>query len=199
MGVVYLARDMKLDRRVAIKTLPPHLASDPVIRERFLREARTAGALSQQNIVPIHRADELDGQVFFVMGYVAGESLAHRIRELGRIDPREVVRELRDVADALGYAHTRGVVHRDVKAENILIDAATGRALVTDFGIARGADMASTEPGRVVGTAQFMSPDEVKSLHLDDVDNYQKRLYFWQDVPRRSKYTEIWNDVKAAQ
>src|SRR5476649_2415203 len=132
MGVVYLARDLKLDRRVAIKTLPPHLGADPVVRERFLREARTAGALSQQNIVSIHRADELAGQVFFVMGYVDGDSLAQRIRARGRLDPVEVVRVLRDVADALDYAHARGIIHRDVKAENILLYSTTGRAMVTD-------------------------------------------------------------------
>ena len=79
MGVVYLARDVRLDRHVAIKTLPPHLATDPTVRERFLREARTAGALSHQNIVPIHRADEIAGHVFFVMGFVDGESMAQHI------------------------------------------------------------------------------------------------------------------------
>ena len=84
MGVVYLARDVRLDRRVAIKTLPPHLANDPIVRERFLREARTAGGLSHQNIVPIHRADEIAGHVFFVMGFVDGDSMAQRIRALGR-------------------------------------------------------------------------------------------------------------------
>ena len=83
MGIVYLARDVRLDRRVAIKTLPPHLANDPIVRERFLREARTAGGLSHQNIVPIHRADEIAGHVFFVMGYVDGDSMAQRIRALG--------------------------------------------------------------------------------------------------------------------
>src|SRR5512142_2900249 len=117
MGIVYLARDLRLDRRVAIKTLPPHLAKDPIVGERFLREARTDGRLSHQNIVPIHRADEIDGHSFFVMGFVDGESLAQRIRQRGRIDPREVVRALRDVADALAYAHEHGVIHRDVKAE----------------------------------------------------------------------------------
>ena len=98
MGIVYLARDVRLDRRVAIKTLPPHLANDPIVRERFLREARTAGGLSHPNIVPIHRADEIAGHVFFVMGFVDGDSMAQRIRALGRLDEREVVRELRDVA-----------------------------------------------------------------------------------------------------
>src|SRR4051812_37298016 len=162
MGIVYLARDLKLDRRVAIKTLPPHLASDPIVRERFLREARTAGKLSHQNIVPIHRADELDGRVFFVMGLVDGESLAQRVRDRGRIDPPEVLRELRDVANALGYAHAHGVIHRDVKAENILIDARTGRAMVTDFGIARLAEAGPlTSTGQVVGTVYYTSPEQV--------------------------------------
>jgi len=123
MGVVYLARDLRLDRHVAIKTLPPHLATDHVVAERFLREARTAGRLSHQNIVPIHRADELGGRPFFVMGFVDGESLAERIRARGRIDPREVMRHMRDVADALRYAHEHGVIHRDIKAENILIES----------------------------------------------------------------------------
>src|SRR5678815_1255887 len=156
MGIVYLARDLRLDRRVAIKTLPPHLAGDPIVRERFLREARTAAKLSHQNVVPIHRSDELGGRVFFVMGFVDGESLAQRVRERGRIDPAEVVRELRDVASALAYAHAHGVIHRDIKAENILLDANTGRAMVTDFGIARLAEAAPlTSTGQVLGTVYY--------------------------------------------
>jgi len=94
MGVVYLARDLKLDRPVAIKTLPPHLAGDPHIRERFLREARTAAALSHPNIVPIYRADEIDGHVFFAMGYVDGESVAEQIRAAQRLDPRVVLQRV---------------------------------------------------------------------------------------------------------
>jgi eukaryotic-like serine/threonine-protein kinase len=168
MGIVYLARDVKLDRLVAIKTLPPHLATDPVVRERFLREARTAGALSHPNIVAIHRADEIDGQVFFVMAYVDGSSMAQRIRERGRIHAPEVLRELRDVAEALGYAHTRGIIHRDIKAENILIDGATDRALVTDFGIARLAEAAPlTSTGQVLGTVYYLSPEQVTGDVVD--------------------------------
>jgi serine/threonine-protein kinase len=168
MGIVYLARDLKLDRQVAIKTLPPHLAMDPVVRERFLREARTAGRLSHPNIVPIHRADELDGHVFFVMGFVDGESLAQRIRDLGRLDPREVRRILRDVAGALGFAHDHGIIHRDVKAENILIERSTGRALVTDFGIARLAEAAPlTSTGQVLGTVYYLSPEQVSGEPVD--------------------------------
>jgi serine/threonine-protein kinase len=168
MGIVYLADDLKLDRRVAIKTLPPHLAGDPLVRERFLREARTAGSLTHPNIVPIHRADELSGHVFFDMGFVDGESLAAQMAERGRISAPDVVRILRDVADALAYAHARGLVHRDVKAENILIDAGSGRALVTDFGIARLAEATPlTSTGQVLGTVYYLSPEQVTGDHID--------------------------------
>lgn len=168
MGIVYLARDLKLDRLVAIKTLPPHLSGNSDVRERFLREARTAAHLSHPNIVPIHRADEIGGQVFFVMGYVDGDSLAQRIQATGRPPFAETVAQLRDVALALGYAHARGVVHRDVKAENILIDRATGRAVVTDFGIARLAESKQlTATGQVLGTVHYMSPEQVTGEAMD--------------------------------
>jgi serine/threonine-protein kinase len=168
MGVVYLARDLKLDRLVAIKTLPPHLAGNADVRERFLREARTAAHLSHPNIVPVHRADEIGGQVFFVMGYVEGESLAQRIQEQGRPPFAGTISQLRDVALALGYAHARGVIHRDVKAENILIERATERALVTDFGIARLAESKPlTATGQVLGTVHYMSPEQVTGDAVD--------------------------------
>ena len=101
MGMVYLARDKRLDRLVAIKTLPPHLATDVAIQERFLRETRTAGAMAHPNIVPIHGADEIDDHVFFVMAYVDGESLATRIRVRGTLDATTAARHLRDVAAAM--------------------------------------------------------------------------------------------------
>jgi serine/threonine-protein kinase len=168
MGVVYLARDIRLDRAIAIKTLPAHLASDLAVRERFLREARTAGALSHPNIVPIHRADELAGHVFFVMGYVDGESLAQRVRAGGPLPPGDVLSVLRDVALALGYAHANRVVHRDVKAENILLDRRSGRAMVTDFGIARVAEAAPlTATGHVLGSVHYMSPEQVAGEPVD--------------------------------
>lgn len=168
MGVVLLARDLRLDRMVAIKTLPQHLADDPVIRERFLREARTAAALSHPRIVPIHHAAESDGTVYFIMGLVDGGSVAHHVRELGRLPPEVCVPIITDVAEALGYAHGRGVVHRDIKAENILIDGSTGRAMVTDFGIARLAEAAPmTATGTVLGTVHYMSPEQVSGDRLD--------------------------------
>ena len=168
MGIVFLARDLKLERLVAIKTLPPTLAADDVIRARFLREARTAAALSHPNIVPIHRADSIGGTVFFVMGFVDGPSMAQLLREGGPLTPRTAISMLYDVADALKYAHAGGVIHRDVKAENILIDRASSRAMVTDFGIARVAEAAPlTATGTVLGTVHYMSPEQVAGDAVD--------------------------------
>jgi predicted Ser/Thr protein kinase len=168
MGVVFLARDLKLDRHVAVKALPAYLADDERVRERFLREARTAARLSHPNIVPIHRADEIDGRVFFVMGYVDGQSLAQRVAERGPLPPTEVTPLIRDVAEALQEAHLHGIVHRDVKAENILIDRRTGRAMVTDFGIARVLEAAPlTATGLMLGTVHYMSPEQVVGEDVD--------------------------------
>src|SRR5207248_1502786 len=138
MGVVYLARDVQLDRDVAIKVLPADLAHAESARERFLREARMAASLSHPHIVPIHRVSEAGGFVFFVMSYVEGETLGERLRTRGPLPPADATRVLREVAWALAYAHGRGIVHRDVKPDNILLEQGTGRALVTDFGIAHG-------------------------------------------------------------
>ncbi len=168
MGVVYLAHDLQLHRDVAIKTLPPHLAVDSQVRARFLREARTAAALSHPNIVPIYSAAERDGVVYFSMAYVNGDSLAERIARHGPLSPDDVVALLEQLAAALGAAHARGVVHRDVKAENVLLDGQTGRAMVTDFGIAR---VTETQPltatGTVLGTVHYMSPEQVSGETLD--------------------------------
>ena len=168
MGVVYLARDVQLDRHVAIKVLPTHLAEQPESRQRFLREARTAAGLSHPNIVPIHRVGEAGGFVFFVMSYVAGHTLGERLRSSGALPAAEAMRILREVSWALAYAHGHGIVHRDVKPDNILLEEGSGRALVTDFGIAHvGSATLSTDPGKIMGTAQFMSPEQAMSETVD--------------------------------
>jgi hypothetical protein len=168
MGVVYLAREVRLDRLVALKVLPPHLAADPLIRERFLREARTAAQLSHPNIVPIYRAEEVEGFAYFAMGYIEGENLAERVRDRGPLPPVEVVRVLREAAWAVAYAHARGVIHRDVKAANIMVERGSNRTVVTDFGIARDADAPSiTGSGEVLGTLHYMSPEQASGQPLD--------------------------------
>jgi hypothetical protein len=166
MGIVYLAREVVLDRLVAIKALPADMTARDDIRERFLREARTAASLSHPNIVPIHRVSEAGGIPYFVMTFVSGETLGERLRARGPIGPTLLTRILRDVALALGYAHGRGVIHRDVKPDNILIEEGSERSMVTDFGIARvAAD--SEEDGRVMGTAHFMSPEQAMGEPVD--------------------------------
>jgi serine/threonine-protein kinase len=163
MGIVYRAKDRRLKRTVAIKLLPPELAFRSEIKTRFLREAETAAQLSHPNIVPIYSVDEAEGLVFFVMAYVDGENLAKRVHDRGVLPTDEVRRILRDVADALAYAHERGVVHRDIKPDNIIISAETGRPMVTDFGIARAVsegDNRLTATGMAIGTPAYMSPEQ---------------------------------------
>jgi eukaryotic-like serine/threonine-protein kinase len=163
MGIVYRAKDRRLKRTVAIKILPPELAFRSDIKTRFLREAETAAQLSHPNIVPIYTVDETEGLVYFVMAYVDGENLAKRIFERGVLPTDEVRRIVRDVADALAYAHERGVVHRDIKPDNIIIAVQTGRPMVTDFGIARAVsdgDSRLTATGMAIGTPAYMSPEQ---------------------------------------
>src|SRR5213595_2278214 len=129
MGIVYLARDVQLDRDVAIKVLPMHLARFTTARERFVQEARMAAGLSHPHIVPIHRVGQAGGFVFFVMSYVEGETLGERLRTRGPLPPAEAARVMREVAWALAYAHGRGIVHGDIKPDNLLLETGSGRAL----------------------------------------------------------------------
>ena len=162
MGSVYLARETALDRLVAVKVLPPDVAGDPESRERFRREARTAARLTHPHIVPLHAFGEGDGLLWFVMGYVAGETLAAKLERTSRPDPDLARRVLGEVALALDHAHGLGIVHRDVKPENILIDGATGKALLADFGVARAGTGSTTltTAGALVGTPLYMSPEQ---------------------------------------
>jgi serine/threonine-protein kinase len=162
MAVVYRAKDRRLRRKVALKVLPPELAFRDDVKRRFLREAEMSAQLSHPNIVPIYTVDETDGIVYFAMGLVEGETLAQQLARDPRPSVDTVRRLLREVAGALDYAHARHVVHRDVKPDNILIEAASGRALVSDFGIARAAegDQKLTVTGIAVGTPAYMSPEQ---------------------------------------
>jgi serine/threonine-protein kinase len=173
MGVVYLAREVRLDRPVAIKVLPPVMASNPKLRERFLREARTAAKLSHPNVIPIFAVEELGEFVFFVMAYVEGETLTERVRRRGPLPPSDAARVLRDVAWALAHAHGQGVIHRDVKPDNILLEN-TGRVLVADFGIAGVvAGAGGLVSDEVIGTPEFMSPEQA----LGEVVDARSDLY----------------------
>ena len=164
MGVVYRARDERLQRRVAIKVLPPELAFQQDIRERFTREAQTAARLSHPHIVPIHSVGEGQGLVYFVMGYVDGESVAARIRRRGNLPVEEARRIMMETADALSAAHAMSVIHRDIKPDNILLEGTRGRVMVTDFGIAKALSGTSgatlTGIGVAIGTPAFMSPEQ---------------------------------------
>ncbi len=172
MGAVYLVRDLALDRPVALKVLPPAFATDPSLRERFLRETRTAASFSHPNIVPVHGVEDRPGLLAFTMGFIEGESLADRVERSGPLDTRGMVRLLLDVAYGLAYAHGRGVVHRDIKPDNIMIERATGRALLMDFGISRPIASRPDAPGltrvgEVVGTPEFMSPEQATGDFVD--------------------------------
>jgi len=162
MGVVFLAREVALDRFVAIKLLPPTLAT-PELVVRFLQEARTAARLAHPHIVPIHAVEQVQDLVFFVMGYIPGMTLAQRVHHHGPLSAPEVARLIQEVAWALAHAHQQGVVHRDIKPENILLERGTGRAIVTDFGIARLQEVTpGVEAGRLIGTARVVAPEQAE-------------------------------------
>ena len=162
MGAVYLAREPALDRQVAIKVLPPERAESGDLRERFKREARTAAQLSHPHIVPLLTFGEADGLVYFVMGYVDGETLTHRLQREGPLSAGEAVRVLTELAQALSYAHSRAVVHRDVKPDNVLLEQPRSIVRLTDFGIAKqhAGRPSLTAAGAVIGTPLYMSPEQ---------------------------------------
>ena len=171
MGVVFLATDTTLDRRVAIKAVHPELAAHQSIGRRFLAEARTIARLRHPNIVAVHTAGNADGLLYYVMDEVEGESLRQRLVREQRLDPATVARIVGDVAAALEAAGRAGVVHRDVKPENVLLDQATGRAMLADFGIARAmaaeSGTSSTGQGVAVGTPAYMSPEQAAGEDID--------------------------------
>src|SRR6267143_222237 len=167
MATVYLAHDRPLDRKVAIKVLAPalFLMGEGMV-ERFKREARTAAALSHPHIIPIFAVKDSDQLMYFVMKYVSGRPLDSVIQEVGRLSIPMVQTILAHVGDALGYAHRHGVIHRDIKSANIMLDE-EGWAVVTDFGIAKVVQAQGlTMTGVTVGTPTYMSPDQCATEEL---------------------------------
>src|SRR4051812_36385638 len=169
MAIVFLAREKALDREVAIKVLPTRLAIDGGVVERFEHEARTAAELEHPNIVPIYRVGRAgpNGEVsYFVMKLLRGQSLSAVLQERGKLSPSDVRRILTETASALGYAAKRGVVHRDIKPDNIMLDS-EGRCVITDFGIAKAPGGQNTAAGTSLGTPRYMSPEHAMGSTLD--------------------------------
>ncbi|MFZ4517451.1 MAG: Stk1 family PASTA domain-containing Ser/Thr kinase [Microthrixaceae bacterium] len=192
MAQVYLARDRSLDRPVAVKELVPEFATDPSFVERFRREAQAAANLSHPNIVGVYDWGTQDGTYFIVMEYVDGPSLSQVIRRDGPLHPRRAAEIAGEVAAALGSAHSRGVVHRDIKPGNVLLTS-NGQAKVTDFGIARAlssADEDLTQAGSVMGTATYFSPEQAQGLPVDPrTDLYSLGVVLYEMVTGRPPFT----------
>jgi serine/threonine protein kinase len=160
MGVVYRAKQLSLDRIVALKMMRPGLLSSESEIQRFLSEARTAASLRHPNIVAIHEAGEFDGLHYFSMDFVEGPNLSEIVRA-GALSPAEAARYVQVLAETVHYAHTKGILHRDLKPSNVLVDAG-GRPCITDFGLARRIDSDGTNPGSgtIIGTPAYMSPEQ---------------------------------------
>jgi serine/threonine protein kinase len=166
MGVVYLAMDLSLSRPVALKLIAPELAEDERFRARFLREPRLAASLDHPSVVPIYEAGERDGQLYLAMRFVEGSDLRSVLEEEGTIPPERALAVLGQIAGALDAAHRRGLVHRDVKPANVLVDE-DGHAYLTDFGITKQVGGASTETGQNLGTLDYLAPEQIRGEGVD--------------------------------
>jgi streptogramin lyase len=168
MGVVYRARDLRLKRVVALKLMAPELATDERFRERFAREAELAMSLEHPNVVPIHDAGELDGRLYLVMRFVEGTDLRALLRDEGALEPRRALAIVGKVANALDAAHAKGLVHRDVKPSNVLLDA-DEHVYLADFGLTRpfGSGAAGPTDGRSLGTPAYLAPEQIEGGEID--------------------------------
>ena len=193
MGRVFLGTETALGRLVAVKVLPMERAAhEPT--ERFKREAELGARLNHPHIVPVYAVGEVDGIRYFTMPFIDGETLADRLDRDGAMAAADARRVLREVGSALACAHARGVVHRDVKPENIFIERATGRALLADFGVALtvGARADVTQAGFTVGTPAYMSPEQVDAQDLDGrSDVYSLGLVGWQMLSGRQPWSGV--------
>jgi serine/threonine-protein kinase len=189
MGVVYRAQHVHLGRTVALKLLNPELAASEEFRERFIREARAAAELEHPNIVPVYDAGEVDGRLYLAMKFIEGTDLAQVLEREGSLSPERTLALLQQLADALDAAHEHGLIHRDVKPANALLDG--DRLYLTDFGLTRRVD--STRPltatGRAVGTAAYLAPEQIRGEPLDRrVDVYALGCVLFQCLAGKPPY-----------
>lgn len=168
MGVVYRAYDPRLKRHIALKLLAPELAEDERFRERFLAESELAASLEHPNVVPIHDVGEVEGQLFIVMRLVEGSDLKALLRTEGRLEPVQVLAIVSQVADALDAAHAKGLVHRDVKPSNVLLDERE-HAYLADFGLTKKITDHGAFAGelRSLGTVDYVAPEQIRGEDLD--------------------------------
>ncbi|OVE78795.1 hypothetical protein BVY00_01955, partial [bacterium G20] len=194
MGVVYLAQDTKLDRKVALKFLPPHLTKDKSAVERFKREAQAAAALNHPNIVTIHEIGEYEDQTYIAMEHVDGHSLREEI-EKGPIEAEKVVNVVTQICEGLKEAHDADIVHRDIKPENIVIDK-SGRVKILDFGLARMKGVSKlTKESSTLGTVKYMSPEQLKGETVDQrTDIWSLGVVMYEmltgEVPFKGEYEQ---------
>ncbi len=189
MADVYLCEDLTLGRRVALKVLSSRFVHDAQFVERFRREAKAAAGLNHPNLVAIYDWGEIGGTYFIVMEYVEGETLKQYIHRRGRLNGTEALEVALGLLAAIGYAHRNGVVHRDIKSQNILLDAA-GTAKVTDFGIARAGDAGMTEAGSVLGTAQYLAPEQARGEVVDErSDLYSVGIVLYEMLTGKVPFT----------
>ena len=166
MGVVYQATDLSLDRPVALKLIAPELADDPRFRERFLEEPRLAASLDHSSVIPIYEAGEHDGQLYLAMRYVQGSDLRTLLQREGALAPERALAILGQIAGALDAAHRRGLVHRDVKPANVLLDE-DEHAYLTDFGITKQQKDDAGETGQAAGTVDYLAPEQIRGESID--------------------------------
>jgi serine/threonine-protein kinase len=180
VGVVYLAREVALDRRVAVKVLPAERAMDPAAVDRFLREARVAASLNHPGIVPIHAVGQRGKVTYFTMEHVAGETLSQRIRRGGPMPAHGTCRLMLEIGSAVGHAHAHGVVHRDLKPPNIMLSRG-GRVVVMDFGLAGISGSVTLESSDVIdGTPEYIAPELARGAAASmRSDIYALGLTWW--------------------